>query len=283
MKNGSLFLSLALLMAPCMVFAARQGTVLMYPTALKTGTNLLADLRWNKPNRKVSPHAIATMGRGGPLNASAIAMTIENDMPEYAYWTTSTRELRAGRTYFSGAWTRIVSARILLHWSGRKGIDVRAYRSSGCDPELQPYLDDDIKRRLAGDPDEWRLIARTFRIPSDATLGVHYGFYREAGKATFAEPFLIDITDQPHTLDVLARGAKPIRKLVVIRTDTRDSEWHREFEEPVADFFETLPERIRAFDGMGANSLCGYALLVAYADGTEDRVACPAEGIFIQK
>ena len=76
---------------------------------------------------------------------------------------------------------------------------------------------------------------------------------------------------------------KPVKKLVVIRSDTRDSEWRKEFVPSVTDFAETLPARIPAFEGMAGDPMFGRVLLVSYADGTEDRVACPYEGIFIKR
>ena len=94
---------------------------------------------------------------------------------------------------------------------------------------------------------------------------------------------LIDITDLPQTIEVVLKGAQPVKKLVVIRSDTRDPEWRKEFATPVTDFAETLPARIMAFEGMADDPMFGHVLLVSYADGTEDRVPCPYDGIFIKR
>ena len=84
-------------------------------------------------------------------------------------------------------------------------------------------------------------------------------------------------------LPSVLKGVKPVKKLMVIRSDTRDPEWRREFATPVTDFAETLPARITAFEGMADDPMFGRVLLVSYADGTEDRVACPYDGIFIKR
>ena len=282
---------LALALVPSVGWAARQGSVLLYPTALKTGVNLLAGKAWQEPNKKHAPHAVARQGRGGPLDEGAVTLALTNDHREFAYWTMPVTGLRTNRTYFIGAWTRITSARLLFWWSGTsaesgKTVDARVYCSSGCNAELARYFDDDIRRRLTGDPDAWRLVSRTFALPGPIVGGesrVEYGFFGEPGEATFADPFLIDITDLPQTIEVVLKGAQPVKKLVVIRSDTRDPEWRREFATPVTDFAETLPARIPAFEGMACHPMFGRVLLVYYADGTEDRVACPQEGLFIRR
>ncbi len=282
---------LALVLVPFAGWAARQGSILLYPTALKTGVNLLADKPWRAPSKTYAPHAVAQQGRGGPLDADAVALALANDHREFAYWLTLVGGIRTNRTYFAGAWTKMTSARLLFWWNGvsaetGKNVDARVYCFSGCMPDLARYFDDDIRRRLAGDPDEWRLIARTFTLPTPVVedkVHAEYGFFGEPGQATFAEPFLIDVTEQPQTVEVVLKGVKPVKKLVVIRSDTRDPEWRREFVPPITDFAETLPARIPAFEGMACHPMFGRVLLVSYADGTEDRVACPYEGIFIKR
>ena len=289
MKKSLLGLALALM--PSLCLAARQGSVLLYPTALKTGVNLLAGKPWRAPSKTYAPHAVAKEGRGGPLDADAVALALANDHREFAYWLTTVGGIRTNRTYFVGAWTKMTSARLLFWCSGvsaetRKTVDARVYCFSGYMPDLARYFDDDIRRRLTGDPDEWRLIARTFMLPTPVVedkVHAEYGFFGEPGQATFAEPFLIDVTDLPQTLEVELKGVKPVKKLVVIRSDTRDSEWRKEFPTPVTDFAETLPARIPAFEGLECLPIFGRVLLVHYADGTEDRVACPQEGLFIKR
>ena len=285
------FLGLALILVPSICLAARQGLALLYPTALKTGVNLLAGKPWRAPSKMYAPHAVAQQGRGGPLDEGAVALALANDHREFAYWLTTVGGIRTNRTYFAGAWARVTSARLLFWWNGvsatsGKTADARVYCFSGYMPDLARYFDDDIQRRLSGDPDEWRLIARTF-VPAEPLVRdevkAEYGFFGEPGQATFADPFLIDVTEQPQTVEMVLKGVKPVKKLMVIRSDTRDPEWRKEFATPVTDFAETLPARIMAFEGMADDPMFGHVLLVSYADGTEDRVPCPYDGIFIKR
>ena len=157
----------------------------LYPTALKTGVNLLSEASWSMPRSKHAPHAVATIGRGGPFNADAPAMTLVNDHPEFAYWSALVPGIRTGRTYFFGAWTKIKAANLLCWAHGistvnGKDMGFRVYCFSGCNPALERYFDDDVKRRLSGDPNQWRLIARTFS-PLEAFVGglmsVEVGFF----------------------------------------------------------------------------------------------------------
>ena len=291
MTKGTLFLGLALVLPPSAASAARQGSILLYPTALRTGANILAKCTWREPLQKYAPHAVATRGRGGPRDANAVAMTLENAYPEYAYWQTIAGGVRPGRTYLLGVWAKVEKAKMLLWWNGieadtGKKTDMRVYFNSGCSPILDGYFDEDTRRRLSGDPDEWRLVARTFALPA-AMLGdavdVECGFARAPGRATFAEPFLIDVTEQPRTMEVELKGSKPVKRLLVVRTDTRDPEWRREFDVPVTDFAETLSSVSPAFFGMGADPMAGHALIVTYDDMTECRVSCPVDGLFIRE
>lgn len=270
---------------------SRKGEVLIYPTALKTGANLLDGASWRKPLEKHAPHAVATFTRGGPFNADAQAMTLSNDHPEFAYWATMAQGIKTGRKYFFGTWTKIKSANLLCWVHGISTVNMkdtgfRVYNFSGGNPCLDLYLDDDVKSRLSGDPDRWRLVARTF-TPKEAFVGgvvsVEVGFFKAAGDIVFSEPFLIDITEMPATLEIELRGVKPVKKLVVVRTGTNDPEWQKEFSSPVTDFAETLPSRSEAFEGMDGDPMFGRALLVHYADGTQERVACPADGVFQRK
>ena len=284
------FLFLIPLMAPLVGFGGRQGSILFYPTAMKTGTNLLAKAPWRAPSAKHAPHAVAGREKGGPRDADALAMTLENTHPEYAYWQTLAGGVRPGRTYLMGLWTKIENAKLLFWCNGRyaesgKKFDVRVYCNSGCSPILEGYFDDDVKRRLSGDPEEWRFVARTFTVEEALALGVldvEFGFAKAPGKATFAEPVLMDVTDQPQTLEIELRGVKPVKRLVAIRLDTRDGVWQRNFDTPVTDFSETMVAASPAFQGMGADPVSGHVLQVYYADRTEDRVSCPTEGLFLR-
>ena len=286
----SVFLLVPLLV-PLVGLAARQGSIHFYPTAMKTGTNLLAGAPWRAPSAKHAPHAVSGRVKGGPRDADALAMTLENTHPEYAYWQTLAGGVRPGRTYLMGLWAKIENAKLLFWCNGKyaesgKKFDVRVYCNSGCSPILEGYFDDDIKRRLSGDPDEWRFIARTFTVPEAIALGVlevEFGFAKAPGKATFAEPVLMDVTDQPQTLEIELVGVKPVKRLVAVRLDTRDPVWQREFDTPVTEFSETMVAASPAFQGMGTDPVSGHVLLVYYADRTEDRVLCPTEGLFLKR
>ena len=270
---------------------ARQGTILLYPTALKTEKNILACAEWRKPLASAAPHAVATRGVGGPLSADAPALSLANTHPEFAYWGAHADGIRTDRTYFFGAWAKIDNANLLFWCSGtsaatKKSISARVYCNSGCLPTLERYFDDDIKRRLSGDSDAWRIVARTFSLAepvADDRMMAEFGFFKTPGKATFAEPFLIDVTDAQNTLEVELRGVKPVKSLLVVRLETHDPDWRKEFETPVTDFAERLPAKCAAFEGMGADPMAGRALVVTYADGGQDRVACPAEGLFLKR
>lgn len=291
MTRTNALLGLLLLVAPCAAFAARQGSILFYPTVLKTGQNLLAQSSWREPDRKNAPHVVVAKGVGGPRDARAVALSMSNDSAEYAYWTAKAKGVRMDRTYLFGAWAKVKTANILCWLNGPSvdngsAVGARVYRFSGCNPELRRYLDDDIRRRLEGDPGEWLLIARTFSLPVAVvgdSLSASFGFYRSSGEATFAEPFLIDVTEAPQTLEVELHGVKPVKKLLVMLCETRDPEWRREFDAPVTEFSATLPAESRAFHGMAADPMSGHALVVTYADGTEDRVACPSDGLFLSR
>ena len=291
MNRKALSFCMAIALSPCICPAARQGSMLFYPTAMKTGANLLEKATWHEPPAKHAPHAVAGREKGGPLDADAPAMTLGNAHPEYAYWQALAGGVRPGRTYLMGVWAKIENAKLLFwckgsHAESEKKFDVRVYCNSGCSPILEGYFDDDVKRRLSGDPDEWRFIARTFTVAEALALdvlNVEFGFAKAPGKATFAEPVLIDVTDQPQTLEIELRGVKPVKRLVAIRLDTRDPVWHREFDAPVTDFSETMKAASPAFHGMGADPVSGHALLVYYADRTEDRVSCPAEGLYLKR
>ena len=291
MRTPAFLLGALSVMVPCAVFAARQGEILFYPTAVKEGVNLLSGCSWNKPSAQYAPHAVAAKGCGGPRDANAGTMSLENTHPEYAYWQTLAGGVRPERTYLLGVWAKIENAKILLWWNGiaagtGKKTDKRVYCNSGCSPILEGYFDDDTKRRLSGDPDEWRMIARTFTLPA-AMLGdavsVECGFVKAPGKAMFAEPFLVDVTGLPQTMEIEMRGVKPVKRLMVIRSDTRDPEWRKEFETPVTEFSGTPSGTSPAFYGLGADPVAGLVLIVTYADRSEDRVSFPTDGLFLGK
>ena len=126
----------------------RKGEVLIYPTALKNGVNLLAGASWRKPLEKHAPHAVATFTRGGPFNADAQVMTLSNDHPEFAYWATMAQGIKTGRKYFFGTWAKIKSANLLCWVHGISTVNMkdagfRVYNFSGGNPCLDLYLDDD--------------------------------------------------------------------------------------------------------------------------------------------
>jgi len=193
--------------------------------------------------------------------------------------------VKSGRLYMGGTWTCFKTANLCLWWQGRpvghKADEYyRIYCFSGYSASLERYLTDDTKERLAGNPNEWRLFYRTFRFSApltDEACEVQYGFFNGAGDMTFAEPFLIDVTDAPKTMELELKGVKPVKSLEVICLDLRDPMWHHDFDTPVTDFKMTLPENVDAFRNSG-EGIPGHLLIVKYADGVEEHYAAPAEG-----
>ena len=272
----------------------RQGVIRLYPTVLRGGApNMLAKAEWT-PTGGNAPASVYGQGNGGAFGADSPSWSIRTDSSFYAYWEAPVSGLRHGRIYLAGAWARLSKAKLLFEWRGipedsDNRIRMRVFYFSGYSDVLERYFDDDVKRRLSGDPDEWRPICRTFTLPTalrggDATAA--YGFYGSDGDMTFSEPFLIDVTDAPHTLELELKGVAPVKDIEVVQLDTRDPVWRHAFEAPVTDFSATLPKAIDAFYGTGSaagESITGHAMIVRYADGGKSRVSFPATGVFVNR
>ena len=154
---------------------------------------------------------------------------------------------------------------------------------------LKPYFSDETLKMIAGDPERWRLFYRTVRFPEAMradTVTLAHGLYCAAGDVTLAEPFFVDVTDGPRTLDIHIADAKPFVRLTVTRADTRDVCWDRRFKPAATSFTCTLPDEIDAFPEMDERldkgyrpAVKGYVLTVRYADGTMETVASPHEDV----
>ena len=281
----------------------KKNVIRLYPTVLKGGArNLLAGAKW-KCGAGNAPKSVYGMVEGGPTDALAPAWRISTEQPFFAYWEANVNGIQTNRLYLAGAWVRLsgvetgqAKERILFEWKGvpvdsDKDVRRRLFHFSGYSSSLARYFDNDLKRLLAGDPDEWRAHFRTFRFPV-AMRGekgkAAYGFYNGNGRMTFSEPFFADITDAPRTLELEISGTKPVKSIEVLQADTRDQVWRKDFKVPVSSFSVTLPARIDAFysigDAPGENQpIVGHAVRVTYADGSEGRTLFPTSGLFTSK
>lgn len=293
--NKPLIVCLALGGAAVTSFASvpRQGTVRFVPTVLVSGTaeNLLTDSDWREPQKKYAPTCTASVGTGGPTDSAAVARRMVVEKKSFAYWKTAVRGVKAGRTYMGGTWAKFKTANLCLWWQGRpvgyKADEFyRIYSFSGYSASLERYLTEGTKDRLSGDPNEWRLFYRTFKFTAplkDEVCEVQYGFYDGAGDMTFAEPFLMDVTEAPRTMELELKGVKPVKSLQIICLDLRDPMWHKDFDTPVTDFRMTLPENVDAFRNADGSGVPGNMLIVKYADGVEEHYAAPADGVMFAR
>ena len=293
--NGKTLTSLLSLFLGVTAYASvpRQGTVRFVPTVLVSGAaeNLLSGSDWREPLKKFAPTCTASVGTGGPSDPAAVARRMVVEKKSFAYWETVVRGVKAGRTYLGGTWAKFKTANLCLWWQGRpvgyKADEFyRIYSFSGFNASLERYLTAATKDRLAGDPNEWRLFYRTFKFSApltDEACEVQYGFYDGAGDMTFAEPFLIDVTEAPRTMELEMKDVKPFRMLQVICLDLRDPMWTKEFDAPVTEFKMTLPETVDAFRNADGGGVPGNMLIVKYVDGTEEHYASPAEGVMFAR
>lgn len=271
---------------------AFAGHVLLYPTAARTLPNLYGGQDWTlsraEDRAKHADGVRFEKTTGGPFSSGDVAYAAVSTKPQPGYWHARIRGVKPGRTYLAGTWLRFANAKILL-WYGaqtaaeHKAVEERLYYMNGFNPALKPYFNEALLRRLGGDPETWRCMYRLVSFPMDLredTVTVEHGLYLAAGDIVFSEPFFVDVTDGPRTLDVDIRGAKPIRGLSVASTDLRDVRWERTFERPVTDFKCTLPPEIDAFRGQDKDSPKGHTLTIRYADGSVETVSAPLDNVF---
>lgn len=271
--------------------AKHDGHVLLYPTAARTLANGYDGVSWYTSDPAfLAKHADGvrfSKGNGGPFAATNAVYAIESTKPQPGYWHARIRA-KPGRVYLAGGWFRFGNAKLLMWFGGNsaatgKAVESRLYYMSGFNPQLRPYFSEELLKRLGGDPEKWRCVYRLVEFPEklrEDVVHVEYGLYLAAGDVKFSEPFFVDVTDAPRTLDIDIAGARPIRSLSVAGTELRDIRWSKTFEKPVTDFRCTLPPEIDAFLGQDQNRPRGHTLTVQYADGTVETVGAPLDNVF---
>ena len=259
------------------------GDVLLYPTAARQAGNLVSSVKWTPPMRT---DLTAASGFGSPFSESNRTMCVKSDKPLPGYWQTTVKAQK-GRIYLAGAWARFANAKLLFWHYGKnavtgKYVDERLYYFHGFNGMLMPYFSAETLKCLRADPEKWGIFYRTMSFPDGLardSLTLAYGLYLTAGDVTLSEPFFVDVTDGPRTLDINIDGVRPIVSLIVTQADTRDVCWEKKFSPPVTLFSCTLPDEIDAFRGQDSIWPKGHILTVRYADGTIETTAAPHENI----
>lgn len=267
-----------------------SGHVLFYPTAARTLPDAYEGVPWTlaRPDF-LAKHADGVRfekGTGGPFSPSDVTYGVTSTKPQPGYWHAHIKAL-PGRTYLAGTWVRFGNAKIILSYDGHfadtgKPVSERLYYMSGFNPDLKPYFDDVLLKRLDGDPTVWRCLYRTVTFQTalkQDVVHVEQGLYLAAGYAVFSEPFFVDVTDGPRTLEIDIADAKPFRRLTVASVDLRDVRWEKSFSPPVTTFRTTLPPEIDAFRGQEGNRPKGHVLTVSYADGSMETLTAPLENV----
>ena len=277
--------------ALCACAADIQERTLLYPTVLTSAPNILKDAEWRLPVGDSKEYTVERL-KGSPFSEEAPAWQIRLYAPDGAYWRTYPN-IQTGRRYLYGAWVRVDNANILLRaYCNRVSdgtlYDQRLYCYGGFNAYLLPYLSPKMAKRLAGDPNEWKLCYRVLTFP-EKVKGDRFcaamGVYLSTGAMTFAEPFLIDITDSNErslTIDVC--GTRPFRRLSVIATGLGDIVWSKEFPEPVTSYKGVVPAELADFErGQGEDVIEGHTLEVTYVDGSVGMAHSPQEKIFTKR
>ena len=264
---------------------AGRARALLYPAVLKTAPNLLAGRRWHAPS---GPNVASGMSKGGPFSPDETVWSVECRAPVAAYWSTR-QKVAPGSSYLVGAWVRFANARVLFWMNGVKAATgerhlQRLFCLGGYNSYLSPYMSDELRSRLRGSPDEWKLCFRQIDFPDQLKGGcftLAIGNYCATGSFEFAAPFLIDITDGgDRSLAVDIADARPVRSLAVERVGQNDTVWRKDFPDPVTAFAATLEGVTDYTRGFSApNRIDGHALRIVYADGTEAKVFAPQENV----
>lgn len=285
---GAAFLFAAALMILPSSGMARDE-VLFYPTAVRNGTNLLGKAVW-KP--LLRDKVFYETGAGGPRLQDSRSWTVSSDEPNPGYWRASVK-IDTKRTYLAGSWIRFSNAKILLWYFGHdretgRNQGRRIYLFNGFNECLEPYLSDLTKELISGDCERWRPLYRTvsFDAPlKNDMLHIWQGLYLAAGKVSFSEPFLVDLTDADRSYTIDIAGTRPISGLKVVRAINGDLNWRKTFEKPVCVFSGKTPPEVDALADIegGGNLLRGHVLVVTYADGGETRVYSPENHIFTER
>ena len=267
-----------------------EARVRFYPTASRVAENQLAD-DWRPPgtNNAWALDVKYAKGRGGPFAENAETRRVWCERQQPGYWR-KTVKVKPGRTYLSGTWAKMAPSKLLLNHTAKNGqtgkyLQERLYYFCGFNQQLLPYFSEETRRMITGDPERWRLFYRTMTFPQGTfkdRLEVSFGLYINAGDITFADSFFVDVTDLPHTMEVVIDGEKPIKRLVVKYMGLRDTLWEKKFNPVVTDFSCTLPPEVDAFRD-GSNAPRGHALVIYYADGTQYTVYAPEQGCFVSR
>lgn len=283
--------SLMLVAAVALLSFAADGRVLFYPTAARSLPNVYAGVTWYLSDPAfLAKHADGVRfekGTGGPFSPEDVTYSVRSEKPQPGYWHARIRA-KPGRLYLAGTWVKFGSAKLILSYDATvaetgRPVSERLYYMSGFNPQLKPYFDEALMKRLSGDPEKWRCLYRTIEFPTalkQDVVHVEQGLYLAAGDAVFSEPYFVDVTDGPRTLEIDIKDAKPVRRLTVAATDLRDVCWTRAFDTPVTSFACTLPSEIDAFRGQENDRPKGYTLTVSYADGTSEQLTAPLDNVF---
>lgn len=282
------------LLVVLLAFGSAEGRALLYPTAARLKPNLYDESVWflasQEQRARDAPDVVFSETKGGPFSSDDHVWCVRSDKPQPGYWHAYVKA-KKHRTYLVGTWARFANAKILLWYNGnaaadKKFIGNRLYYMSGFNMMLKPYFCDELLKRLSGDPAKWHCLYRLIEFPVELhrdVVNVGQGLYLAAGDVAFSEPFFVDVTDGPRTLEVDVSGEKPFVALAVTETDTRDVRWEKKFNPPVTSFRCTLPQEIDAFRGQKADYPKGHTLTVRYADGSVETVSAPLENVFKER
>lgn len=272
------------------MIASFFAAVLLYPSVVTEGTNLLDRASWDglNPETGVREYCVS---RGGPLSDADVVRGAKTLKETYGYWNTSVK-VKPGRKYLAGYWIRFGSARTLLWTHGNnaetgKKEDYRLYCWGGVRQYLRGYLSDEILASLNGDPDVWKSCFRMLCFPkglSGDRLWVAAGCYLCEGAMEFAAPYVIDVTDcKDHSLTVEIRNSRPVSRVELFRVGINDTVWRKRFDVPVTDVKMKIPQGVadwRLGQEEEKNVIQGHGLDVFYADGTSEKVFAPQEHVF---
>lgn len=275
----------------CVCAAFGDGRALIYPTVVFSGSNMVADARWEYPSGD-SVCFTAEQRVGGPFSDDAPAWNLRMTAPHGSYWRHRVK-VGKNRVYLMGAWMQVDNTHVAIRGYGKDpsdghGIDKRVYYYSGFNSYLTPYFSPRTLRRLASDPCEWRLLYRLVEYPDglargDAVMAV--GIYIATGSMTFADPFFIDVTDiKDRTLTVDVSGSRPFRSVSVVSVGNGDEVWRRNFKDPVKEFKAVVPaDRADYTQGLEDDFINGYSLVVTYVDGSVKVTHSPQENSFTKR
>ena len=269
-------------MASALILAA-----LLYPTVVKTGENLFSDARWKSrtDSDKADIHAWSE-GKGGPFSADEPNWRAESFVPESCFWRQD-RKLEAGHRYLVGMWFKSDNARALVWcWSRTKSgkpFNERIYLYGGFNSCLAPYIRPEMKAKLAGGADRWKLIYRPLEVTEPLAIPVQFkfGIYMTTGAVTIAHPFLVDITDAKDlSLTAETTDGRPVKSLALLHVGVRDTIWSKPLPTPAVNLRETLVDGVDMLRGFDENKVDGHQLVVTYAVGTVEIVFAPQENAF---